>query len=446
MLSDVSKLKVWVQQVLPLVYDDSLSYYEVLAKVVAKLNEQIGLTNQQNEFIQNWSEQETTDRTTFEDKITADIQAYTQSIKDLIDDVPTLINVQQTTGQSTTAIMSQKAVTDELDNTNKALAMVYGAIPTIEQNTGTSTTAVMSQNAVTQQVNGLQTSINNVKNSVPSVVQGTGTSTTAVMSQNAVKTQIDNINTTINNLPKAPTVVQDTGTSTTAVMSQNAIMNSCLSTNYIYNYPIEPNHSSSNLYYVTSLAPIFNGPFCPIPLGVSSLSQNITTIRDMEGNYLTDSKYFWSPSISNLQAFHNIDKEVMISMPICGDRLNNIYSSKAALNIYFNTNASSITPYLSANPYPDTPNTYTKYHTYNYSTQNHQGFFHFTPAEIPDVNYYPVLYYILHVVPPINNTTNLQTSLYYNYLPPQIYTTVDETSTVSLYNEEEDIFDPTGLT
>ena len=31
----------WCQKVLPLVYDESLSYYEVLCKVVAKLNELI---------------------------------------------------------------------------------------------------------------------------------------------------------------------------------------------------------------------------------------------------------------------------------------------------------------------------------------------------------------------------------------------------------------------
>ena len=35
----VRPLFFWSQKVLPLVYDDSLSYYEVLSKVVAKLNE-----------------------------------------------------------------------------------------------------------------------------------------------------------------------------------------------------------------------------------------------------------------------------------------------------------------------------------------------------------------------------------------------------------------------
>ena len=37
----VDKLKFWCYKVLPLVYDDSLSYYEVLCKVVQKLNEVI---------------------------------------------------------------------------------------------------------------------------------------------------------------------------------------------------------------------------------------------------------------------------------------------------------------------------------------------------------------------------------------------------------------------
>ena len=35
----MDKLKIFSQKVLPLVYDQSLSYYEVLAKVVAKVNE-----------------------------------------------------------------------------------------------------------------------------------------------------------------------------------------------------------------------------------------------------------------------------------------------------------------------------------------------------------------------------------------------------------------------
>ena len=40
-MCDIDKIKMWCYKVLPLVYDDSLSYYEVLCKVVKKLNELI---------------------------------------------------------------------------------------------------------------------------------------------------------------------------------------------------------------------------------------------------------------------------------------------------------------------------------------------------------------------------------------------------------------------
>lgn len=50
----MKELKVWVQSILPVVYDDSLSYYEVLCKVVAKINEIVGFVNDQlKEYIEN---------------------------------------------------------------------------------------------------------------------------------------------------------------------------------------------------------------------------------------------------------------------------------------------------------------------------------------------------------------------------------------------------------
>lgn len=61
---DLKCFKYWCQKVLPLVYDDSLSYYEVLCKVVTYLNNMIenqkdfanDLSELQNELktIQNW--------------------------------------------------------------------------------------------------------------------------------------------------------------------------------------------------------------------------------------------------------------------------------------------------------------------------------------------------------------------------------------------------------
>lgn len=44
-MADIKKFKFWAQKVLPLVYDDSLSYYEVLCKVVEYLNEVIEVCN-----------------------------------------------------------------------------------------------------------------------------------------------------------------------------------------------------------------------------------------------------------------------------------------------------------------------------------------------------------------------------------------------------------------
>ena len=43
--SKIENFRFWTHKVLPLVYDDSLSYYEFLCKVVAKLNEVIDSTN-----------------------------------------------------------------------------------------------------------------------------------------------------------------------------------------------------------------------------------------------------------------------------------------------------------------------------------------------------------------------------------------------------------------
>lgn len=49
----IRNLHFWCQKVLPLVYDDSLSYYELLCKVVGKLNEVIKATNESKDNVFN---------------------------------------------------------------------------------------------------------------------------------------------------------------------------------------------------------------------------------------------------------------------------------------------------------------------------------------------------------------------------------------------------------
>lgn len=52
----MDKLRFWCQKVLPLVYDDSLSYMELLCKVVSKLNEVIETYGESGETIQELQE------------------------------------------------------------------------------------------------------------------------------------------------------------------------------------------------------------------------------------------------------------------------------------------------------------------------------------------------------------------------------------------------------
>ena len=86
------------------------------------------------------------------------------------------VSLVQNPGQSTTSVMSQKAVND-------ALSTKVGKSD-ITQSTGTSTTAVMSQKAVSD---ALSTKVDKTD-----ITQSTGTSTTAVMSQKAVSDALSN--------------------------------------------------------------------------------------------------------------------------------------------------------------------------------------------------------------------------------------------------------------
>ena len=53
-VTDVKTFKFYAHKVMPLVYDDSLSYYEFLCKVLQKLNEVISSNNQQNEVLEDF--------------------------------------------------------------------------------------------------------------------------------------------------------------------------------------------------------------------------------------------------------------------------------------------------------------------------------------------------------------------------------------------------------
>ena len=50
-IAGLSLFRFWCQKVLPAVYDDSLTYYELLCKVIEKLNELIEKDNEQSDVI-----------------------------------------------------------------------------------------------------------------------------------------------------------------------------------------------------------------------------------------------------------------------------------------------------------------------------------------------------------------------------------------------------------
>lgn len=83
-------------------------------------------------------------------------------------------SVSQATGSSTTSTMSQNAITNALNakanSSSLSTVATSGSyndlsnkptIPNVSQNTGTSTTSTMSQNAITNQLNNKQDTISN---------------------------------------------------------------------------------------------------------------------------------------------------------------------------------------------------------------------------------------------------------------------------------------------
>lgn len=83
-MAKIEKFRYWCYKVLPLVYDDSLSYYEVLCKVVDRMNEMlnedkdfaddIGELRQELSVVQEWINNYDT---SFAEKVIADAIATT---------------------------------------------------------------------------------------------------------------------------------------------------------------------------------------------------------------------------------------------------------------------------------------------------------------------------------------------------------------------------------
>lgn len=81
-IAGLSRFRFWCQKVLPAVYDDSLTYYELLCKVIDKLNELIEKDNEQSDVINLLVKELEELRTLFDKFIASGFEDY---YKDLVE-------------------------------------------------------------------------------------------------------------------------------------------------------------------------------------------------------------------------------------------------------------------------------------------------------------------------------------------------------------------------
>lgn len=208
------------------------------------------------------------------DKITGkglSTEDYTSSDKNKLANIEQEANktiVVNQTGTSTTDVMSQNAVTVALgtkaDVNNLSTVAISGSyndlldkpsipsvIPSVVQTTGSSTTDVMSQNAVTTVLSSkadssslssvaISGSYNDLLNkpTIPTKTSDLTNDSNFVSSSNLATVATSGSYSDLSNKPTIPSVVQSTGSSTTNVMSQNAVTNAIptIFTSYVASY------------------------------------------------------------------------------------------------------------------------------------------------------------------------------------------------------------------
>lgn len=155
--NSITTLKVWCQKVLPLVYDDSLSYYELLCKVVAKVNEVVESINDLNknsiqlinEILQSWLDSGVIEEL-INENILNDIKAQIKANTDAIN----VIN-NTTIPELTEKINNGYTVLDEKINNN------YTNLD--EKITSLSSTVTNNYNSLLELINANKNEIDSIK-------------------------------------------------------------------------------------------------------------------------------------------------------------------------------------------------------------------------------------------------------------------------------------------
>ena len=145
---DVSPLRYWVHAILPLVYDDSLSYYEVLAKVGQKMNEVIEGLNANNEQVEKVT-QFTVEQV---QNLTAAYNAFQQAMLDRQENFETkLLDEQHSFEMQLDGEIAQweEDTTEKFEQQYQNFLSAYKRQFGVVQNIGNSETDVPSQKAWT---------------------------------------------------------------------------------------------------------------------------------------------------------------------------------------------------------------------------------------------------------------------------------------------------------
>lgn len=140
----IKELKFWVQKVLPLVYDDSLSYYELLDKVVRKLNEVIDLVNgiddtivsEVNSIMNKWIEDGTFEELINQTVLTnlnTKIDNTTAELEEAVEDIGILETRADSTDTAITGIGERiDGVDDRIDGVDTTLTEMQNDIDSAE--------------------------------------------------------------------------------------------------------------------------------------------------------------------------------------------------------------------------------------------------------------------------------------------------------------------------
>lgn len=177
-MNKINKINVCCQKVLPLVYDESLSYYEVLCKVIQKLNELIKINNNiRNEIHKEYVEileavktvtETVASVTAMRDEVLTLKQATEQYANDVVTVYNQTVQAKNTAVESATSASQSASTASEKANIAQASATTATEKANIAQQSATTATqkadsASQSATVATTKASEAQTSANNAK-------------------------------------------------------------------------------------------------------------------------------------------------------------------------------------------------------------------------------------------------------------------------------------------